>query len=294
MSPRALLTGPDVSELFTAVLPDDALARFIAETGFQQRERKLEARKFLRSTVMAAAAGSGGRQSKVMEFYFGSGAQRVVRGAFYAWFNERFEDAMDLVLQHALEYARKQPLDLPPLMSRHARDWHLFDSTTIKLADRLKVEYPGTGDYAAVKVHKRFSVGIGTMVDFHLSPAREHDAPHLVIDETWRDLGLLADLGYASLQLIADCAAFNVRFIIRLKESWKPRVDRIRRGEIHGTFFPGTDLDALIDAETILPDGQDFRLAPGLIAVMAAARPGFADGGGFGQRNTIQMIRGSK
>ena len=256
MSPRQLLTGDDMRELFTSVLPDDVLARIIDETRFQERERKLEAARFIRSTVIAAAAGSGGRQSKIMEFYFGSGARRVARGGFYAWFNERFEDTMDSVLWHALEYARQQPLDLPPLMARYARDWHIYDSTTIKLADRLKVEYPGTGDYAALKVHKRFSVGIGTMVDYHLSPAREHDGPHLVIDDTWRGLGLLADLGYASLQLIADCYAFDVRFVIRLKESWKPRVECIRRGEIRGTLFAGTDLDALLDAQTIVLEGR--------------------------------------
>ena len=256
MSPRHLLTGADVSELFISVLPDEALSRFVEETRIRERDRKLEARKFLRATVFAAAAGSGRRQSKVMEFYFDSGARRVARGGFYAWFDERFEDTMNLVLEHGLEYVRRQPLDLPPVMARYARDWHIYDSSTIQLADRLKVEYPGTGDYAALKVHKRFSVGIGTMVDYHLSPAREHDGPHLVIDETWRGLGLLADLGYASLQLIADCATYEVRFIIRLKESWKSRVERIRRGEVNGTFFAGADLDALLDADVLLLDGR--------------------------------------
>ena len=37
-----------------------------------------------------------------------------------------------------------------------------MDSSTVKLDDRLKGEYPGTGDYAALKVHKHFSVGVGT------------------------------------------------------------------------------------------------------------------------------------
>ena len=81
MSPRQLLTGADVRELFTAVLPDEALDRFVEETRFQERQRLLEARRFLRSTVIAASAGSGGRQSKIMEFYFDSGA--CVRPANY-------------------------------------------------------------------------------------------------------------------------------------------------------------------------------------------------------------------
>ena len=59
MSHRQLLTGADVRELFTAVLPDAALDGFIQETGFQERERRLDAKRFLRSTVIAAAAGSG-------------------------------------------------------------------------------------------------------------------------------------------------------------------------------------------------------------------------------------------
>src|SRR5690606_8654649 len=93
-------------------------------------------------------------------------------------------------------------------------------------------EYPGAGQYAALKVHKRFSVGVGTAVDYHVSPAREHDAPHLSLDESWRGLGLLVDLGYASLKLIADCETYGVTFVMRLKDSWKPKVDHVARGDV--------------------------------------------------------------
>ena len=41
-----------------------------------------------------------------------------------------------------------------------------------------------------------------------ISPAREHDAPHLTLDESWRGLGLLADLGYASIKLLRDAKRF--------------------------------------------------------------------------------------
>lgn len=33
-------------------------------------------------------------------------------------------------------------------------DWRIVDSTTIKLDDELIAEWPGTLDYAALKVHK--------------------------------------------------------------------------------------------------------------------------------------------
>ena len=206
--------------------------------------------------IIAAATGYGGRQADVMRLYFKSGGPKVVRGGFYAWFGPSLERTMDGVLARAKDFARKQPLDLPPLLADHARDWHIFDSETVKLPDELKDEYPGTGDYAALKVHKRFSVGTGTVYDYHLSPARDHDAPHLVPDESWRGLGLLVDLGYASLQLVSDCERYAMPFVMRLKESWKPKVNRITRGHVSRTFFPGTDFDALLDSEVILLAGN--------------------------------------
>src|SRR5262249_38432909 len=154
--------------------------------------------------------------------YFENGAPRVARGGFYAWFGPKLEATMAGLAERALTYARAQPLDLPPIMKSYARDWHIVDSTTLKLQDELIAEYPGDGKYAALKVHKRLSVGTGTVYCYHLSPAKEHDAPHLVLDESFRGLGLLVDLGYASLAFIADCATYGVSFVMRLKESWKP------------------------------------------------------------------------
>ena len=51
-------------------------------------------------------------------------------------------------------------------------DWRIVDSETVVLNKRLLPEYPSTGDYAALKVHKTLSVGTGTTVAYHLSPAR--------------------------------------------------------------------------------------------------------------------------
>ena len=141
--------------------------------------------------------------------------------------------------QRAIHYARAQPLDVPPLMLKHARDWHIVDATTIKLPDELMAEYPGAGRYAALKVHKRLSVGTGTIYQYHFSPARDHDAPHLVLDESWRGLGLLVDLGYASLKFISDCKTYGIRFVMRLKESWKPKVGYVARGKFKIRSFPG-------------------------------------------------------
>ena len=120
----------------------------------------------------------------------------------------------------------------------------------------LHGDFPGTGAYAAIKVHKILSVGCGAPVRYHFSPAREHDSRHLQIDESWRGYGLLADLAYASVAHLRACNTYEVRFVIRLKENWKPKVDYIARGQVTQEFFPGTDLDALLEAETLVLDGR--------------------------------------
>lgn len=243
-------------EIFEAVLPDEALHDAMAAAGFQKRERKLDALALLRTTIISAASGNGGRQADVMKLYFQSGAPKVARGGFYGWFGPAFERTMKDVCGRALAFAAAERRDLPGALGAFVEDWHIVDSMTVALEKELMSEYPGAGDYAALKVHKRYSVGVGTTIAFHLSPARDHDAPHLQLDETWRGLGLLCDLGYASHKLLRDCEAFGVRYVIRLKENWKARVTHIARGQEAATFTPGTDLDQLLLRDVIRLDGR--------------------------------------
>jgi hypothetical protein len=253
---KTALRGEDLREVFEAILPEDDLRQIILKAKFEERHRKRDALAFVRAMVIAAATGYGGRQRDIARIYFENGAQRVGRGGFYAWFGKELEAAMDSVARRAIAYGASLPLDTPRLLAPYARDFHIVDSMTVKLPIDLLDAFPGAGDYAALKVHKRMSVGLGTVVDYHISPAREHDAPHMQLDESWRGLGLLVDLGYASLKLLRDCQTYEVLYVIRLKENWKPRVDRIHRGEVTSTFLPGTDLDALLEADTLLLDGR--------------------------------------
>src|SRR5918992_1260509 len=150
------------------------------------------------------------------------------------------------MFDRALAYARTQQVDLPGVLGG-VKDWYIVDSTTVTVHDALQKEFPGTGKYAAVNVHKVLSVGCGAPVRYHFSPAREHDSRHLTIDESWRGYGLLADLAYASLARLQACATHGGRFVIRLKDNWKPKVDYIARGRVTPAFFPGTDLDVLLE-----------------------------------------------
>jgi hypothetical protein len=249
------MRGKDVRAVFDAVLPNEALEDLIESSGFQTRERKLDAKLFIRSTIIAASSGRGGRQAEVLRHYFDNGGDEVVRGAAYKWFGDAFEKVMEDVRRRALDYANAMPRDLPGVLGRHVTDWLVVDSSTVKLDRALIDEYPGTGAYAALKIHKVFSVGLGTTLRYHLSPAREHDSRHLAIDESWRGLGLLADLGYASMDRLASCQQHGVPFVIRLKHNWKPRVESVELGEVLPGFCKGSDFDFLVGDGAIHLDG---------------------------------------
>lgn len=264
---EVIMQGADVRRVFETILPDEALLDLVRAAKLQERERKLDALRLLRAMIIAASTGYGGRQADVMRIYLENGAQRVTRGGFYSWFGPALEQVMAKIRKFALDYSKSMPRDLPGILGEHVTDWHIVDSSTVKLHNALIGEYPGTGDYAALKLHKRFSVGVGTAVEYHLSPARDHDNVHLTIDESWRGLGVLLDLGYASFKLIRDCTEHDVKFVIRLKDSWKPKVKHIARGSVTRTFLAGTDLDALIEDEVLHLDGKvvdmDVGFGPG-------------------------------
>ncbi len=141
MTTQSILTGDDLRELMEYVLPEDAITELVQATKFQERTRKRDAVGLIRALVIAASTGYGGRQRDVARVYFENGAPKVARGGFYAWFGPQLEETMAGLSQRAMEYARAQPLDVPPLMLRHARDWHIVDATTVKLPDELIGEY---------------------------------------------------------------------------------------------------------------------------------------------------------
>jgi hypothetical protein len=162
---------------------------------------------------------------------------------------------MTALADRALAYARAQKIDLTGILGG-VKDWYIVDSTTVRVRDALQEEFPGTGAYAALKVHKVLSVGCGAPVHYHFSPAREHDSRHLQIDASGQGCSLLTDLAYASLARLRACNAHGVRFVIRLKDNWKPKVDSIARGHVTREFCPGTDLDVLLDEEILQLDGR--------------------------------------
>jgi hypothetical protein len=192
------MTGAEVRAVFEQMLPQDVLNRMCQQCGVIERQRKLNLAMLVRAMIVAAGTPGGAYQADVLRAYLESEVPRVTRAAFYRWFDEPLERFMEALAQRALAYARAQQVELPGPLSG-VKDWYIVNSTTIKVRDALLEEFPGTGDYAALKGHKILSVGCGAPVRYHVSPAREHASPHLHIDESWPGYGLLPDRAYASL-----------------------------------------------------------------------------------------------
>jgi putative transposase len=245
------MTGEQLETLMLGVFERERMLELARDYKLVQRERSLDVVRLVLGLVMTGGTEECGRQYAVLRNYLDSGAPRVVRGGFYAWFNEPLEQLLTELLSRALAEALKVPKLLPGLLGR-VSDWRIVDSTTIKLDRALIAHWRGAGDYAALKIHKEWSVGLGNLVAYHLSPASEHDSLHLQIDAARRGSGLLMDLAYASLQRLRDCEQHDVRYVIRLKNNWKVRVTRLVRGELSKQLGVETDLDLLLLNETLV------------------------------------------
>lgn len=249
------MDGDSLREHLRETLNADAIRGLADKYGVQERERKLDVFEFIVALILAGGTHEGGRQYDILRTYLENGAARVRRGTFYGWFTEPLLQLLTELLDQAIVAGQRQPKLLPGILSG-VRDWRVVDSTTLRLDDALVADFPGAGDYAAMKIHKEWSVGTGNLVSYKLTPAREHDSPHLVIDEARRGTGLLIDLGYARIDRLAECDAYDVKYVVRLKENWKPTVNRLVRGSDFPELAEDADFDTLFDEDVILLDGQ--------------------------------------
>lgn len=213
-----MLDAQALSAVFAEVLPGALIDEFAETLGVVERERKVDIRCLVRALVLAAGTPSGGLQADALRAYGIMNVASISRAAFYKRFNAALAGLMSGLAAHVLGVAGKQDVDLPGFLGGVV-DWWIVDSETVKLPNALKEEFPGTGDYAAIKVHKTFSVGTSCPIAFHFSPAREHDSLHLEINEHWAGHGLLADLGYASLARLQACKKHGVEPVSRIESS---------------------------------------------------------------------------
>jgi hypothetical protein len=248
------MTGDEVRQVFEAMLPQAERNRRCQPCGVIARQRTRHLGMLGRAMVMSAGTPGGASQADVLRAYLELAVPQVTRAAFYRWFDTPLEPWMAALAARALAYAQAQQVDLPgPL--RGVKDWYSVDATTVTGREAVLTDVPETGADAAMQGHQVLSVGCGAPVRYHVSPAREHASRPLTIDASWRGCGLLADLGYARLARLRACEAHDVRVVLRRKDNWQPKVDDSARGQVTGAFFPGTDLDALVEDDTRVLDG---------------------------------------
>lgn len=263
-------------EATLSFFPAEHIEAVAREHKVQQRVRKLDVSALVVSLVMTAGSDDSGRQADVYAAYKRESGKDLVRGSFYAWFTE----ALAAMLKALAEQALARVWEQPPLLTGRlgkvgVRDWIVVDSETVTLPDELATHFPATSTPAGLKVHKYYSLGRNNVVDFQITPARDHDAPVLRLDERWRGMGLIVDLGYVSLDLIRKCLSLDILLVVRLKKGWKPRmlraVDEV--GELMD--ISGEPVaDGLLDMAASAYDGSpfDFDVAFGTGARRVTAR----------------------
>ena len=250
------MNGTVLLETLQGLLPDDVIEAAANDLGVVQRERKLDVARLVASLVLSNGSDDTGALAEAHRRYNGGSDDRVVRGAFYLWLDDELARLMEHLLRRALDSVAALPPLLPGILGAGGTDWRVFDSETFTLRPALADVFPASGSPAGIKVHKELSLGRGCMIDYHLSPAREHDSPHLVVDDRYRGMGLLFDLGYVSLKRVRECNERGVRYVSRLKENWKPRILAVHRGDVRGAICPEADLDLTLADEMIALDGK--------------------------------------
>lgn len=267
------MDGAGLKKLLTEVLQIEDLLGFAKSYGVAEREGQLDVVGFLLALVLNGGTHEGGRQVDVLRTYLEQGYPRVERSAFYERFTDSVRRLLEALLERALRAGQQQAPLLPGILSG-VKDWLVFDSTTVRLPRAAKGLYRGTGDYAALKVHKAYSIGTNNLVSYALSPAAEHDARHLDITDALRGYGILFDLAYVSLARLEACDARHVKYVCRLKNDWKPTVTRLVRGTCTEPLGGDEDFDVLLDEDVLILDGKavDAEVVLGRGAVRVPAR----------------------
>lgn len=223
------MEGKTVKRVLQGVLSSGALETEARRQGVVKRKRTI----CVVSLVIALVLNGGseedrGRLSSVhREYQDLADVEAVGQSGFNARFTEALSGLMVWVLWRALERARAQPVLLGGILADVPGgivDWLVMDAETVKVHPNHADVYDNGNDGAALKVHKLYSLGRLTMIAIRLSASREHDNKLFEVTEAWRHHGILLDLAYASLELLDDCATHQVRYVIRLKEGWKPKV----------------------------------------------------------------------
>jgi hypothetical protein len=158
-----IMRGADVRRVFETILPDKVLMKLVRKSKLQERPRKLDALRLLRSMIIAASTGYGGRQADVMRLYFESGATHVLRGVFYGWFGAELE----------------MVINDPSVSKEHARLRWQGQSDTCTVVDLGSMNGTQLNGHP-LEAHREFYVQDGDLVRFG-----DADFAYLLAQSLW-------------------------------------------------------------------------------------------------------------
>ncbi len=248
----AKIDGVQFKSLLHNMLPSEVINEGARRLGVLKRKRILDPAELVWALIFGGGTEECGRLVAVLRALVEGGlVKEISRSAFYQWFDKEVLALMRELGQKCCAFADAQPKHLPNILSGR-KDWRIVDSTVVKVPDTLKSAFPGTGDYGSVKVHKVYSLGCENVIDYVITPGREHDSSQLHLDERWRGTGLIVDLGYASFRLLRQAIEHDVALTIRLKENWRVFLDEKHLDSVKDLVAGGADI-ASFSPETAIP-----------------------------------------
>ena len=114
-----MLTGADVREILTQLLPAAQIEEWARELGVIKRERKLKVVEFVYAAILACSSPNGAVLADVLRAYLrelnedGELTRTVARSAFYRWFDTELLELMRRLAEHVRSYALTARADLP-------------------------------------------------------------------------------------------------------------------------------------------------------------------------------------
>jgi hypothetical protein len=192
------MVGERFRTILNETLPPEVVNEAARRLGVPKRERKRDPMELVWALIFAGGTEDCGRLASLLRALVKDEEEKkIARSAFYQWFDTESDALMTELSARCCRFADSISKHLPGILSGR-RDWRVVDSTVVRLPKQLLEAYPGTGDYAPLKVHKTYSLGAENLVGYHITPGRVHDGPKLSLDESWRGMGLIVDLGYSA------------------------------------------------------------------------------------------------
>lgn len=215
-----------VEETLTRLLPSNLIEQFARETGFIERERKVQPVAFLWVLVLHFGIRLTRRLAELKRGYDTlTGLAPITYPGFYLRFTPELSRFLKRCLEHAItELAHEPGRELDPRLAAF-EDILIKDSTVVRLHASLATKWPATRSRkvaAGVKIDTLVSVRANGPKTLALVGERTAEVKLLRVGPWVKNRILLADLGFYSHRLFAKIAENGGSFVSRTKASADP------------------------------------------------------------------------